>query len=341
MEKIRWGIVGCGHIAQRFAQALAKSHHGVLTVVASRDATKAKSFAKEFTNVIGVGSYDELYARNDVDVVYIATPHPFHKECVVAAAQAKKHILCEKPFAMNASEAQGMFDAVAFAGVFCMEAFMYRCHPQTYELIQLVTSGRLGEIRLIQAEFAFARPYDPSHRLFAPELGGGAILDLGCYCTSMARLIAGASVNNAFLEPTVFEGAGVLAEGGVDEYAIASLRFGDSLLANLVCGLRLQMGTLLRVYGSEGMVSVPVPFKPAPLGGEYQYHIQSIHTPEIQETIIKVAPSDVFAIEADAVAAAIYAGAVHLDAMSPLDSLGNMRSLDCWRSACGISVSQS
>ena len=133
--------------------------------------------------------------------MYVSTPHPQHAEWVIRAARAGKHILCEKPAALTFAQAEAAIEAARENDVFFMEAFMYRCHPQTAQLVDIVRSGEIGEIRLIRAQFSFQVDRDPSSRLFSNALGGGGILDVGSYCMSMARLIAGAAQGLPYAEP--------------------------------------------------------------------------------------------------------------------------------------------
>src|SRR5450755_2407696 len=200
MSKLRWGIIGTGTIAHKFARGVLRSETGELAAVASRTDAKAREFAQLYQMPRAYGSYEALLADPDVDVVYIATPHPRHREWTLRAAQAKKHILCEKPLGVHHDEAVEMLQAVWENSVFFMEAYMYRCHPQTTRMLELIRSGAIGEVRSITARFSFRATYDLESRLFSRSLGGGGILDVGGYCTSMARLIAGA-MEGAVAEP--------------------------------------------------------------------------------------------------------------------------------------------
>ena len=197
-RKLRWGIIGLGRIAAKFARDLPRSHSGKLLAVASRSQAKADEFGEEFGAVRRYGSYQDLLADEEVEAVYIATPHPFHAEWAIAAAEAGKHILCEKPLTVNHPQAMAVVEAARRNDVFLMEAFMYRCHPQTAKLVELIRRGVIGEVRAVQATFGFHASYDLDGRLLKRSLGGGGILDVGCYCVSMARLVAGVA-QGAFL----------------------------------------------------------------------------------------------------------------------------------------------
>ena len=178
-KQLNWGIIGTGGIAHRFAKSLSESNTGRLAAVGSRTESDAQKFAVNHP-CHSHGSYDALLADPEVEAVYISTPNPMHAEWAVKAARKGKHILCEKPFAMNHAAAAAMVEAARANDVFLMEAFMYRCHPQTEKLTELIRAAKIGEIRLIRATFSIAAAYDLKSRHFSRELGGGGILDVGC-----------------------------------------------------------------------------------------------------------------------------------------------------------------
>ena len=191
--RIRWGLLATGNIARTFATGVQHSKTGVLQAAASRNLEKALAFCESFDIPTAHGSYEALLTDPEVDAVYIATPHPLHAQWAIKAAEAGKHILCEKPLAMTEADVMAVIDAAATHDVFLMEAFMYRCQPQIATVIELIKDGRIGDVTLIRAEFGFRVGWTPKSRLLDNELGGGGILDVGCYPVSMARLIAGAA----------------------------------------------------------------------------------------------------------------------------------------------------
>ncbi|HEY5038400.1 MAG TPA: Gfo/Idh/MocA family oxidoreductase, partial [bacterium] len=260
MPKIHWGILSTGRIAGIFAEGVKASKTGRLAAVGSRTKSSAQNFAKKYGIPRAHGSYQELLKDPTVDAVYIATPHPFHLEWVLKAAKAGKHILCEKPLGMNASEAKRMVAAAKKNGVFFMEAFMYRCHPQTAKLVQLIRSGMIGEVRLIEASFCFNNPVDSKHRLFNKKLGGGGILDIGCYPASFARVVAGASHGKLFLDPVQVKGFLHRGKTGVDEWAVAILKFKSDILAEISCATRGDKAGIARVCGSKGTLTLEKPW---------------------------------------------------------------------------------
>jgi len=329
-NKLNWGIIGTGQIANRFAQSLPESETGRLVAVGSRSEASASAFASKFS-CRSHGSYEALLADPGIDAVYISTPHPWHAEWAIKAAEAGKHILCEKPLAMSHEEAAKVIEAARRNDVFLMEAFMYRCHPQTVKLIELIRNNAIGEVRMVRATFSFSSQMNPKSRLFSPSLGGGGILDVGCYCASMARLVAGAATGKTFEEPLEFNGLGQLGpESGVDEFAVASAKFPAGIVAQLACGVRLDLESNVRISGSEGSILVPNPWTFDLSSGFSKILIFKKGIPD--EVIIEESRST-YSVEADHVAEMIPAR--QSPAMSWADSLGNMKLLDAWRTAVG------
>ncbi len=332
-DRLRWGIIATGNIAHKFAAGLAHSRTGDLVAVGSRSMESARRFGDEVGAPNRHGSYEDLLGDPEVEAVYIATPHPMHAEWAIKAAEAGKHVLCEKPLALNHAQAMAAIRAAREHDVFLMEAFMYRCHPQTHRLIELVREGAVGEVRLVRAVFSFHAGSGPEGRLFNPELGGGGILDVGGYPISMARLIAGVAVGKDFEEPVEFKGCGHIGETGVDEWAVASLRFPSGILAELACGVRLQRYNPVVVCGSEGRIEVPWPWIPAREGGEVAI---LLHRGDETEEIAVQTDDWLYGIEADTVAENLERRSAAPPAMSWEDTLGNMKALDRWRREIGL-----
>jgi predicted dehydrogenase len=333
---LNWGILSTGRIAGWFATALASSRTGRLVAVGSRTGEAAAKFAANYGGIRAHASYEALLDDPEVDVVYIGTPHDSHADLCVRAARAGKHILCEKPLALSRAQAERAVAAAREHGVFLMEAFMYRCHPQTAKLAELVRGGAIGELRLISAVFCFNRPVNPALRLYNRALGGGAILDIGCYPVSIARWVAGAAVGRTFAEPVEFYGTGrIHPVAQVDEQAAATLKFPGGALAQLACGTTTAKEIAVRVYGTEGIIQLPVPFHPGnPAEGPGRI---LIHRPGAAVEEIACGPAaDLYTIEADTVGDAIARGERESAAMSLADSLGNMAVLDQWRAAVGL-----
>ncbi len=343
---LNWGIIGSGGIANVFCNAMRFSKTGQIAAVASREGSRASDLAAAFSISKQYSDYEALLADNEIDVVYISTIHPAHAEWVIQAAQAGKHILVEKPIGMNLQEAVAMIDAARENDVFLMEAFAYRCHPQTRTLVKLVRDGSIGQVQMIRAVFSFNAPYDPKSRLYAKELGGGGILDVGCYTTSMTRLIAGAASGQPFLDPLKVKGCARIGPTGVDHYAAATLQFDNDIIAEIITGVGCHVPDEVSIYGTEGMLSVPYPWVasspcrnasgPLPLDTMFPPTSILLNKPGWagrKEIVINV-DRDLFTYEADTVAE--YISQRQSPTMSWKDTLGNMMVLDQWRRECGL-----
>ncbi|MCU0794106.1 MAG: aldo/keto reductase [Opitutaceae bacterium] len=338
-KPLRWGILSTGRIAGVFAKGLAESKTGKLVAVGSRSATSAARFAGEhhIDAAHAHACYAALLADAAVEAVYIATPHPEHVEWAVKAAEAGKHVLCEKPAGLNHAEAMVMIQAARRAGVVFMEAFMYRCHPQTAKVVELVRGGAIGRVRLVQAAFGFRSDYKAESRLWANALGGGGILDVGCYAMSFARLVAGAAAGGAatFADPVSVVGAGQLhPESGVDALAAATLRFADGLVAQVTTSVGCSIDNTARIFGDDGWIEIPHPWVITKGGGGQviRLHRRGAAQPELFTT----EAGNLYALEADAFASALREGRRDVPAMSADDTLGNLAALDAWRAAIGL-----
>jgi D-xylose 1-dehydrogenase (NADP+, D-xylono-1,5-lactone-forming) len=324
-KRLRWGVLGTARIADSLVRAFEMSASSELAAIASRDRALAESWAHERGVEQIFGSYDAMLSSDAVDAVYIPLPNALHKEWGVRAARSGKHVLCEKPLAISAAEVEEMAAAADESGVRMMEAFMYRFHPQTAAIRQLVAEGAVGEVKIIRTTFGFmlTRPQDVR---WDAVLGGGALLDVGCYCVSLARLVAGA-------EPFAVTASADWAPSGVDRSLVGTLHFPGGVLATVDCSF--QTGAVLQqwltVSGTEGQLYVSQPFRideeaatividrsewppdesqreHVPVPGAYEYHLMVEH----------------------------FAGAVLND--RPLDytlqeSLANMRVLDALKAA--------
>ncbi|GHO46497.1 aldo/keto reductase [Ktedonospora formicarum] len=328
-HRLNWGILGTGNIANTFARGLANSQTGTLVAVGSRNHESANTFGERWGATHSYGSYEAVLADEQVQAVYIATPHPMHAEWAIKAAEAGKHILCEKPITLNHAQAMAVIEAAHRHNVFLMEAFMYRCHPQTERLRSLLQEGIIGQIRLVQATFSFNSGFNPEGRLYSNSMGGGGILDVGCYCVSMARLVAGIANGKDFEEPIEVTAVGQVGETNVDEYTSASLRFPGGVIAQLFTGIRVSGENIVRIFGSEGDITIPAPWLPT--RGQTRL---LLHKSDTTEEIIVDSDADLYGNEADTVAA--YLEQRQAPAMSWADTLGNMQTLDRWRKAIGV-----
>jgi predicted dehydrogenase len=341
----KWGIIGAGEIARVFANGVRSSKNGRIVAVASRTPDRRAALADDFAIPRRFSSYEELLADNDVDAVYVSVIHPDHARWAIAAAQAGKHVLVEKPIAMNAEEAAAMIEAARQHDVFLMEAFMYRCHPQTARLAELIRGGAVGEVLAIRSTMSFLAPFDEKSRLFNRKLGGGSILDVGCYPASMARVIAGAAAGKPFAEPVRLKACGVIGRSGVDAYTVAVAEFPRGIIAELVSGVSCEVPAETTVFGTAGRLSVPNPWlpsspartalKPLPMDTPWPSEKILLWTPARPDPteIVVTADRDLYAYEADMVDRHI--ADRQAPAMSWDDSMGNIRLLDAWRKEVG------
>ena len=337
-NQLAWGIMATGRIAGIFAAGVSKSQHSKLAAVGSRTQASAERFAAEFGVPVAHGSYAALLADPAVQAVYIATPHPQHCEWAIRAAQAGKHILCEKPIGLNHAEAMVIAEAARANGVLLMEAFMYRCHPQTQKIVELVRSGALGTVKLVQAAFGFYTEPSAASRLWDNAAGGGGMLDVGGYPVSFARLIAGALSAEPFLNPTAVSGTARLHPAtGVDDTAAATLQFANGLIAQVSCSIGIEQDSSARIYGTKAMLHIPQPWVPP---GEGATCSMFLHAAGSAQEIVCTTPGHLYGLEADAVAAALAAGQHEVAAMPIADTLGNMAALDAWRNAAGLVYEQ-
>ncbi|MEQ9824890.1 MAG: Gfo/Idh/MocA family oxidoreductase [Puniceicoccaceae bacterium] len=248
-KKIRWGIMSTAQIGEnRLIPAIRKSATGEVVAVASRDLAKATEFARKLDIPQAFGSYEALLACPDVDAIYCPLPTGMHKEWCLKSAAAGKPMLCEKPLCVNREDAETVFRAFDAAGLLISEAYMYLFHPRNQRVRELVQSGAIGQLRSIEATFHVALPR--SDIRYRPELGGGAVLDLGCYCVGIARLIAGC-------EPTQVKAlAHIGSESGVDETFVGCLEFPEQVFATFACSMTTAFDCRYTVYGTDGMLRI-------------------------------------------------------------------------------------
>jgi predicted dehydrogenase len=336
MKKLGWGIITTGWIARKFTVDLAQSDTGRLAAVGARNLADAQKFAADFGGADAHGSYEAVLADPGVEAVYIGTPHPWHAEWAVKAAQAGKHILCEKPLTMRLADTYRVVAAAHEHQVLLMEAFMYRFHPQTRKVVELIQAGAIGDVQLIQASFNVLCPFNPGHRMFKKSLGGGAILDLGCYPVSYSRHMAGAAQGKEFVEPEKFHGSGrVNPATGTDEFATAVVEYPGGVIAELSCGSTWVDGNYAKIHGTTGWIHVPNPFTPGLLGQAERIVLH--RRGQAAEEITVASPNrGLYAYEADAVAATLARGGREVPLATWADSIGNARVLDAWLAAVGV-----
>jgi len=336
LQPIRWGIIGPGTIAKTFAEGVAHSTTGKLVAIATRNPDRP-GLSDGFPGARIVNGYDALLSDAEIDAVYIATPHTGHAEWAIKAIRAGKHVLVEKPIALSAYDADAIFHEAKKAGVFAGEAYMYRLHPQTAKIVELVKSGAIGEVRIIRSSFGFSMgSFRADHRLFANESAGGGILDVGGYPVSMARLIAGAVSGQPFLEPTKVSGVAHLGQSGVDEWASAVLKFPNEIIAEVSCSIMANQDNVLRIIGSEGRIEVQdFWFASGHKGGIGKIDVIK---GKDRQTIEVAEDRYLYSFEVDAAGEAIRNQSQEFayPGMSWADTLGNLRVMDQWRASVGL-----
>lgn len=247
-DGIRWGIVGAGQIARKMADAIEFSSGAELHAIGSRTLESANAFARDYGAKRAYGSYEELYQDPDVDVVYVATPHPMHAENTLAALEAGKAVLCEKPLAMNAAEAEAMVASARAKGLFLMEAMWTRFLPAIVDVKRRVVAGEIGDLRMLHADFGFRTEFMPEHRLFNPALGGGALLDVGIYPVSLAHHLLGV--------PSRIHAEAAFGPTGTDEQTAVLLGYPDGQLATLTCAARTRTAHEAILCGADGLIRI-------------------------------------------------------------------------------------
>ncbi len=265
---LRWGIIGTGQIAKHFARGLQAVSDAELLAVGSRAIDTANTFADAFSVPRRYGSYAELVADPDVDVVYVSTPHQDHKASTLLCLDAGKPVLCEKPFAINVGEAREMVEAARARNLFLMEAMWTRFRPTMVKVRELIDGGALGEVRFLSANIGWKSNFDPQFRLYNPDLGGGALLDGGVYPVSFASMVLGA--------PSAIASVASLGETGVDEQEAIALAYPSGAVASLGVTIQASPISIGLILGTEGRIEIhhdwhrPEGLTFTPYGGEAQ-----------------------------------------------------------------------
>ncbi|WP_117148979.1 Gfo/Idh/MocA family protein [Paraliobacillus zengyii] len=249
-NKLKWGILATGGIAATFAKDLAYVDNGECYAVGSRNLEHAKKFADEHGASIAYESYQELAEDPDVDVIYVATPHPYHKENVLTCLRAGKAVLCEKPFTVNTAELEELIIFAREKQLFLMEAMWTRFLPAIQKVREWLDDDKIGEVQLVKADFGFRAPWDPEWRLLNPKLGGGALLDAGIYPVSFASMVFGAN-------PEKIMSTVEIGETGVDERFSMLLKYQNGKTASLNGAIRLSLTNEATIHGTKGYIRIP------------------------------------------------------------------------------------
>ena len=269
---LRWGLLSTARINRALIEPLRASKRNTLAAVASRSQATADAYAKENKIEKAYGSYDALLADPEIDVIYNPLPNHMHAEWTIKAGEAGKHVLVEKPIALTVAEVEAMDAAAQKHRRVVAEAFMYRHHPQTIKIVDLVSGGKLGKVKLVRGTFTFQLSREGDIR-FDPAMGGGALWDIGCYPLSFARAVLGA-------EPLEVFGWQVTGGTGIDETFVAQMRFPGEVYAQFNCSFAIPFIATAEVFGNEGRLTVPRPFQPG-----VKEHILLTHSNGATDTI--------------------------------------------------------
>ena len=321
MTKIRWGILSTGAIARKFADGLAFLPDAELTAVGSRTAEAAQAFGGKYGVPHQHASYAALASDPDVDVIYVATPHNFHYENSRLCLEHGKAVLCEKPFTLNAPEAEALIAYARQKKVFLMEAMWTRYLPAVVRLRQMVSQGAVGEVRMVTVDLGFRAEINPQGRLFNMDLAGGALLDVGCYVVSFASMLMGT--------PNKVMGIADMGVTGVDEQSGILLGYPGGKMALLLTALRVNSPREATILGTEGWIRVNTPFHVA-------HQLTYKHGWDKEEVIAAPFQGNGYNYEAAEVMDCLRAGMLE-SAVMPLDeSLQIMRTLDAVRQQVGL-----
>ena len=321
MKKYNWGILGTGYIAQKMAEAISFVPGSELYAIASRNISTANTFASRYNVEKSYGSYDELVNDPAVDIVYVATPHNLHYENTIMALEHGKHVLCEKPFAVNGKEVRGMIAKAKEKNLFLMEALWSRFLPNIIKAREIIESGQIGKVKLLKADFGLNRPFDPDNRLFNKQLIGGSLLDLGIYPLFLSLLILG--------KPDRIKAMAGMGATDVDYNCSFTLGYKDDTLAVLHSSLVAQTEIAAAVYGEKGTIVFDNWwFTPVPI---------CIKSPEGEKIKIDLAfEGNGYNYEATEVVECLRKGKTQSDIMSWKDSLLLIDTLDEIRKEIGL-----
>ena len=328
---INWGIIGLGRMANRFASAIGEVENAKLLGIASQNIDRLKNFGDQYSieNNFRFNTYDEILNCNEIHSIYISTLNNTHADIVIKAAKAKKNILCEKPVTANYLDTVKVFEELNKTNVFFLEAIAYRTHPQTRFVINKIIEGEIGEVDKIDSTFGFShRKLDPQSRLFDPKLGGGAILDVGCYPVSFSSLIANIKKKEEkLIEPEFLDVSGSLCSTGVEECAYATLRFNNKITAKVGAAIRLSMKNKTLIEGTKGSILINSPWLP-----DKKSLVEVKTNKRYYKTFVNTTKS-IFANQIHVVSQLIIDGKKEgeFPAMTWKNSVNNMRVLDIWK----------
>lgn len=329
MTGIRWGVLGTAKIALKHViPAIQSADRCEVTAIASRNVARAEKVAEVMGIEKAFGSYGQLLHDDDIDAVYIPLPNHMHAEWSIAAARAGKHVLCEKPIALTSVQAESMVAAATEAGVILREAFMYQFHPTWQRVRELVQNGEIGDVVAVNSWFSFFNN-DPDNIRNILDYGGGALMDVGCYCIHLSRLIYGC-------EPTATKATVIRdPESGVDITTAGVLEFGTRI-SSFTCSIRTEPDQRVEIYGTEGRIGIEIPFN-IPPDRPTRISVTAGGDPPAEPAVatLEFDPVNQYSLEAEEFAAAILDGAAMPDTGAA--AIGNIRAIERVFAAAGPS----
>jgi dihydrodiol dehydrogenase / D-xylose 1-dehydrogenase (NADP) len=320
----RWGVIGPGKIAHTFAKALDVIDGGQLFAVASRSSGRAAEFAQEYGAPKSYASYEALVEDDDVDGIYIATPHPFHHDQTMLCLEAGKPVLCEKPLTVNARDAKQLLDTAQSRGVFLMEALWTRYLPIYNQVRRWLDENQIGELKLLDSNFCFRAPDDPKHRTWNHELAGGALLDIGVYNIAVSQWVFGGN-------PQSFSARSILSETNVDALTAATMVYSDERISQFTCSFLVDGVNDFVIYGTEGRIRIHPNFWCATEATLIQG--------DQRDTIHESFRATGFEYEIEEAMRCIRAGLLESPGMTHADTLANMELMDAIRAEVGLKYS--
>jgi predicted dehydrogenase len=328
-RKLRWGILGTAQIAlNRLVPAMRESQFNEAAAIASRDGAKAREIAEKLGIPAAYGSYDELFADETIDAVYVPLPNHLHKKWAIRAAEAGKHVLCEKPISLTEREAREIAEACERNGVHLAEALMYRHHPRYAMIRDLIAAGEIGKIRTMHLTFRYNMDdfMSPDNIRLKREFGGGALYDVGCYCISAARMLLGR-------EPVAVTYQAVRSpeHDHVDVTGTGLLEFPGGIGVTFSCGMNTYSSNTIQIVGSKGTIDIPVAFLSIPALSPHFHLTKGAPGPAMERREVEVPAVNPYAAQADDFARTVLFG--EPAAFGPADAIANMRVIDaCLRS---------
>jgi D-xylose 1-dehydrogenase (NADP+, D-xylono-1,5-lactone-forming) len=307
---LKWGLLSTARINRALIPPLRESNRNSLVAVASRTQDSADTYAREWKIPQAYGSYEAMLANPEIDVVYISLPNHLHAEWAIRAAEAGKHVLCEKPLALSVEDVDAIQAAAKRHGRVVAEAFMYRHHPQTLKAVELVRSGALGDLKLVRGSFAYMLSREADVRM-QPQLGGGSIWDVGCYPISFARLLVGE-------EPLEVFGWQVIGPTGIDETFVGQMKFANHIHMQFDSSFVTHFDNDMEIVGTQGILHIPHPAKPATEDQMYLTRDDQVETIKIQSKML-------YLYEVEDMAEAILLG--HAPRISLEDSRANIKTI--------------